>query len=41
MLLPGLDLNRCVERALVSNSPLDFRQFSFTHIIQVSGLTLW
>ena len=41
MLLPGLDLSRCVERGLVSNSPLDFRQYSFTHIIQVLRLTLW
>ena len=41
MLLSGLDLSRCVEGALVSNLPLDFRQFSFTHIIQVSGLGLW
>ncbi len=37
MLLPGLDLNRCVKRGIVSNSPLDLKQFSFTHIIQVLG----
>lgn len=41
MLMPGLDLSRCVEGALVSNLPLDFRQFSFIHITQVSELTLW
>ncbi len=37
MLLSGLDLNRCVKGGLVSNLPLDFKQFSFTHIIQVLG----
>jgi hypothetical protein len=41
MLMLGLDLSRCVEGALVSNLPLDFRQFSFIHITQVSKLTLW
>jgi len=38
ILLPGLDLSRCVEGGPVSNLPLDFRQYSFTHIIQVSKL---
>jgi hypothetical protein len=37
MLLLGLDLNRCVKRGIVSNLPLDLKQFSFTHIIQVLG----
>jgi len=41
MLLPGLDFSHCVERDTVSNSPLDFRQYSFTHITQVSKLALW
>jgi hypothetical protein len=41
VLLPRLDLSRGVEGAIVTNSPLDFRQFSFTHIIQVLGLLLW
>jgi hypothetical protein len=40
MLLPGLDLNRCVKRGIVSNSPLDFKQSSLTHIIQVLGCIL-
>jgi hypothetical protein len=38
VLLLGLDFSRCVEGGVVTNSPLDFRQYSFTHIIQVSGL---
>ncbi len=33
----GLDLNRVVKGGLVSNLPLDLKQFSFTHIIQVLG----
>jgi hypothetical protein len=41
MLPPGLGLIRCVEGGHVSNLPLDFKQCSFTHIIQVSGLPLW
>ena len=41
MLLSGLDFSCCVEGNLVSNSPLDFKQFSFTHVIQVSESTLW
>ena len=41
MLMPGLDFSRCVEGALVSNLPLDFRQFSLIHITQVSRRTLW
>jgi hypothetical protein len=41
MLLPGLDLNRCVEGGIVSNLPLDFRQSSFTHIIQILRPILW
>jgi len=36
VLLMGLDFNRCVEGGLVSNSPLEFRQFSFIHTVQVS-----
>jgi hypothetical protein len=40
-LLLGLDLSRCVEGGIVPNWPLDFRQYSFTHVIQVSGLPLW
>ena len=38
MLLLGLDLSHCVKGVRVSNSPLDLKQFSFTHIIQVLGL---
>jgi hypothetical protein len=34
MLLSGLDLNRCIKGRIVSNLPLDFKQFSFTHIIK-------
>jgi len=34
MLLSGLDLNRCVKGGHVSNSSLDFKQCSFTHIIR-------
>lgn len=41
MLSPGLDLSRCVEGGRVSNLPLDLKQFSLTHVIQVSGLLLW
>ena len=41
MLMPGLDFSRCVEGALVSNLPLDFKQFSFIHITQVSKRALW
>lgn len=41
MLSPGLDLSRCVEGGRVSNLPLDLKQFSLTHVIQVSGLPLW
>ncbi len=37
MVLPGLDLSRCIEGATVSNSPLDFKQFSLTHLTQVLG----
>lgn len=37
MLLLRLDLSRCVEGGLVSHSPLDFKQFSFTLAIQVLG----
>ena len=37
MLLSELDLNRGVKGGRVSNSLLDFRQFSFTHVIQVLG----
>jgi hypothetical protein len=40
MLLLGLDLNRCVEGGFVTNSPLDLKQFSFTHIVQVLGFLL-
>ncbi len=40
MLLLGLDFNRCVEGGLVSNLPLDLKQFSFTRILQVLGLQL-
>lgn len=41
VLLSGLDLSHCVKRRIVSNSPLDLKQCSFTHTIQVSGrLTL-
>ena len=38
VLLSGLDFNRCVKRGLVSNLPLDLKQFSFIHSIQVLGL---
>lgn len=38
MLLLRLDLNRCVEGGLVSNLPLDFKQFSLTHVTQVWGV---
>jgi hypothetical protein len=41
VLLPKLDLSRGVEGATVTNSPLDLKQFSLAHIIQVSGLLLW
>ena len=41
MLLPRLDLNRCVEGGIVSNLPLDFKQCSFTLIIQVLRPRLW
>ncbi len=37
-LLSGLDFNRCVKGGAVTNLPLDLKQFSFTHAIQVSGL---
>ena len=37
MLPSGLDFSRCVKRVFVSNSPLDLKQFSFTHTIQVLG----
>jgi hypothetical protein len=40
MLLTGLDLNRCVERSAVSDSLLDFKQFSFAHATQVLGTKL-
>jgi hypothetical protein len=40
MLLTRLDVNRCVERDLGSNSPLDFKQFSLLHTIQALGFTL-
>jgi hypothetical protein len=33
----GLDLSRCVKGVLVSNSPLDFKQFRFIRVIQVLG----
>jgi hypothetical protein len=36
-LLTRLDLNRCVKGGPGSNSPLDFRQSSFTHTTQVLG----
>jgi len=39
MLLPELDLNRCVKGGIVSNLPLDFKQFSFTHITRSWGDT--
>jgi len=35
MLLPELDLNRCVESALVTDLPLAFKQSSFAHVTQV------
>ena len=38
VLLSGLDFSRCVKRGIVSNLPLDLKQFSFTHTIQVLGL---
>lgn len=38
MLPLELDVSRCVKGDSVSNSPLDFRQFSFTLIIQVLGV---
>jgi hypothetical protein len=41
MLLSGLDLNRGVKGRRVSNWLLDFKQCSFTHIVQVLGLQLW
>ncbi len=37
VLLSGLDLSRCVKGDLGSKSPLDLKQCSFTHTIQVSG----
>jgi hypothetical protein len=40
MLLPRLDFSHCVEGNLVSNLPLDLKQFSFTHVIQVLGHVL-
>jgi len=40
VLLVGLGVNRCAEGGLVSNSPLDFKQFSLSHTIQVLGHTL-
>jgi len=39
-LQPRLDVNRRVEGGWVSNSPLDFKQFSFIHVIQVSEARL-
>ena len=41
MILSGLDFSRCVEGGAVSNLPLDFKQFSFTHIIQVLEFGFW
>ncbi len=41
MLLSGLDSNRGVKGGRVSNSLLDFKQCSLTHIVQVLGLPLW
>lgn len=35
-----LDNSRCVEGGQVSNSPLDFKQSSLTHTIQVLGFAL-
>jgi hypothetical protein len=40
VLLAGLDVNRRIEGGLVSNSPLDFKQFSLDHTVQVLGYTL-
>jgi len=37
MLLSGLDLNRAVKGGRVSNSLLEFKQCSLTHIAQVLG----
>jgi hypothetical protein len=37
VLLSGLDLSHCVKGGVVSNSPLDLKQSSFTHTVQVSG----
>jgi len=40
VLLLRLDFVRRIERGLVSNSPLDFKQFSLTHVTQISGIAI-
>ncbi len=41
MLPSELDLSRNVKGGIVSNLPLDLKQFSFTHTIQVLGQHHW
>ena len=37
----GLDQSHGVKGGLVSNSPLDLKQFSFIHVAQDLGIILW